>query len=51
MDPISARFFAVAGLLRVFGQPIREFIEKRLTLVTTAFIVILIGGFVALRYL
>ena len=47
----GARFFAVAGLLRLFGQPIREFIEKRLTLVTTAFIVILIGGFVALRYL
>ena len=47
----GARFFAVAGLLRVFGEPIRHFIEKRLTLVTTAFVVILIGGFVALRYL
>jgi len=47
----GARFFAVAGLLRVFGEPIRGFIEKRLTLVTTAFVVVLVGGFVALRYL
>ena len=47
----GARFFLVAGLLRMFGQPIRDFIEKRLTLVTTAFLVVLVGGFVALRYL
>jgi membrane protein YqaA with SNARE-associated domain len=47
----GARFFAVAGLLRFFGEPIRDFIEKRLTLVTSAFVIILIGGFVALRYL
>jgi membrane protein YqaA with SNARE-associated domain len=47
----GVRFFAVAALLRSFGAPIRDFIEKRLTLVTTAFVVILVGGFVALRYL
>jgi membrane protein YqaA with SNARE-associated domain len=47
----GARFFAVAALLRVFGEPIRHFIEKRLTLVTTVFIVVVIAGFVALRYL
>ena len=47
----GARFFAVAALLRAFGEPIRIFIEKRLTLVTTAFVAILIAGFVALRYL
>ena len=47
----GARFFAVAALLRMFGEPIRAFIEKRLTLVTTVFVVVLIGGFVALRYL
>jgi membrane protein YqaA with SNARE-associated domain len=47
----GARFFLVAGLLRIFGQPIRDFIEKRLTLVTTAFLVVLVGGFLALRYL
>lgn len=44
------RFFLVAALLYRFGQPIRDFIEKRLTLVTTAFLAIVIGGFVALKY-
>jgi membrane protein YqaA with SNARE-associated domain len=45
------RFFIVAALLYRFGQPIRDFIEKRLTLVTTAFLAIVIGGFVALKYI
>jgi hypothetical protein len=47
----GARFYLVATLLYFFGEPIREFIEKHLTLVTTAFIVILVGGFVAVSYL
>ncbi|WP_424986190.1 YqaA family protein [Microbulbifer sp. S227A] len=47
----ALRFFAVAGLLRVFGAPVREFIEKRLGLVFTAFVVLLIGGFAAVKYL
>lgn len=42
------RFFLVAGLLYWFGEPIRVFIEKRLTLVFVAFIVLLVGGFVAI---
>jgi membrane protein YqaA with SNARE-associated domain len=45
------RFFVVAALLRVFGEPIREFIEKRLTLVFLVFLALLIGGFVAVAYL
>ena len=47
----SLRFFLVAALLWWFGEPIRLFIERRLTLVTTAFVVALVGGFVLLRYL
>jgi membrane protein YqaA with SNARE-associated domain len=47
----SLRFFLIAALLWWFGEPIRVFIERRLALVTTAFLVALIGGFVALRYL
>jgi membrane protein YqaA with SNARE-associated domain len=47
----AMRFFLVAGLLYFFGEPIREFIEKRLTLVTTVSLVVLIGGFVAIKYL
>ena len=44
------RFFIVAALLWKFGAPVREFIERRLGLVFTAFFVLLIGGFVALRF-
>ena len=47
----SLRFFLVAGLLYFFGPPIRDFIERRLGLVFTVFMVLLIGGFVALRYI
>ena len=46
----SMRFYLVAALLYWFGEPIRDFIEKRLTLVTTAFVVLLVGGFVAIKY-
>lgn len=45
------RFFIVAALLWKFGAPIQSFIERRLGLVFTVFCVVLIGGFVALRYL
>ena len=47
----AARFFLVAALIHRFGAPIRDFIERRLTLVTTIFAVGLIGGFVVIRYL
>ncbi len=47
----GGRFFLVTGLLYLFGEPIRAFIEKRLTLVTTLFVVLVVGGFVALKYL
>jgi membrane protein YqaA with SNARE-associated domain len=46
----AMRFYLVAALLYWFGEPIRGFIEKRLSLVTTAFVVLLVGGFVAVRY-
>ncbi len=44
------RFSIVAGLLYFFGPPIRDFIERRLGLVFTVFMVLLIGGFVLIRY-
>ncbi|MFI4999946.1 MAG: YqaA family protein [Reyranellales bacterium] len=47
----GVRFFAVAALLWKFGEPIRTFIEERLALVSWAFLIALIGGFVAFRYL
>ena len=44
------RFFLVAALLWKFGAPIRDFIEKRLSLVFSAFMLLLVGGFLALKY-
>jgi membrane protein YqaA with SNARE-associated domain len=44
------RFFLVAALLWKFGPPIKSFIEKRLGLVTMITFILLIGGFVALRF-
>lgn len=45
------RFFVVAGLLYWFGPPIKEFIERRLGLMFTIFVVLLVGGFVVLKLL
>ena len=45
------RFFLVAALLWKFGEPIRAFIEKRLTLVMWTFLIALVGGFVAVKFL
>ena len=45
------RFFIVAALLWKFGAPIREFIEKRLGLMFTLFVILLVGGFYVLKVL
>jgi membrane protein YqaA with SNARE-associated domain len=47
----GARFFLVAALLRRYGEPVREFIERRLTLVTTAAAAGVLGGFLVLKFL
>jgi membrane protein YqaA with SNARE-associated domain len=44
------RFFVVAALLRRYGQPIQDFIEKRLTLVAMIFLACIIGGYALLKY-
>ena len=41
------RFFLIAFLLKRFGEPVQEFIERRLNLVGWAVLIALIGGFVA----
>lgn len=46
----GARFFLVSWLLYHFGEPIRLFIERRLGLMFTLAMVLLIGGFVAVKY-
>lgn len=47
----GARFYLVAFLVWKFGPPVQQFIERRLTLVTTLAAVSLVGGFLVLRYL
>lgn len=47
----AVRFFLVAGLLALLGEPIAAFIEKRFNLVVTVFTVLLIGGFFAISVL
>lgn len=45
------RFFVVAALLWYVGPPVRGFIERNLNWLATLFFVLLVGGFVALRFL
>lgn len=46
----AGRFFLVSGLLYKFGDPIREFIERRLGLMFTIACALLIAGFVAVKF-
>lgn len=47
----AARFFLVAGLLRIFGAPIRAAIESHFNLATLLFLAALIAGFFVLGVL
>lgn len=44
------RFFLVAALIWQFGPPIQQFIERRLGVVTLVFFVLLLAGFVVLKF-
>ena len=46
----AARFFLVAGLIRVWGPQIRDFIDRYFNLLSVVFVVALILGFLLLRY-
>jgi len=43
------RFFAVAGLLYLFGPPMKRMIEKYFDLLCILFVVLLVGGFAVIR--
>ena len=45
------RFFLVAALLWKFGAPIRDFIERRLALMFTLCIALILGGFYLVKYI
>lgn len=46
----GGRFFLVCALLWYFGPPIRRFIEGNLRLLSVVFVLMLFGGFLAVRY-
>jgi membrane protein YqaA with SNARE-associated domain len=47
----SISFMLVGVLFRLFGAPIKRFIDKYLGLVTIGFVVLVVGGFLALTLL
>ncbi|MBI9070569.1 MAG: DedA family protein [Melioribacteraceae bacterium] len=47
----AARFFLVAGLIWKFGPQIKNFIDKYFNILAVGFTILLIGGFVAIKYL
>jgi membrane protein YqaA with SNARE-associated domain len=46
----GARFFLVAGLLRLAGEPVRRFIDKYFDWLALAFVALLAGGFAVIKY-
>lgn len=46
-----ARFFLVAGLFYFYGPAIKPWIDKYFEVLTVVFVVLLIGGFVLVKYL
>ena len=47
----GARFFLIAWLLKRYGAPMQEFIERRLNLIGFAVLALLVGGFAAVALL
>ena len=45
------RFFVVAAIIRAFGKTVRPFIEKHLEWCFVAGTVLLIGGFLVIKWL
>jgi membrane protein YqaA with SNARE-associated domain len=47
----SISFMIVGVLFRMFGAPIKAFIDKYLGLATAGFVAVVVGGFIAVAYL
>lgn len=47
----SMRFFLVSVILRIYGPPVRRTLEKNFDAAALIFVLLLLGGFVAIRYL
>ena len=47
----SARFFLVAAFIYKFGAPVRTFIERYFNLLAILFFILLVGGFLLIKWL
>ncbi len=47
----AGRFFLVAALIWRFGKPIKFFIDRYFNLLTIIFTILLVGGFLVIKYL
>lgn len=47
----AGRFFLVGALIWKFGKPVKEFIDKYFNILTIVFTVLLVGGFILIKYL
>lgn len=47
----SGRFFLVAALFYFFGASIKKFIDRYFELLTVAFLILFVGGFVVIRFM
>ncbi len=45
------RFFAVGTLIHFFGPPVKDLIERRFNLMAALFAVLLVGGFLVIKWL
>lgn len=47
----SARFFLVAGCIYFFGAPVKRYIDRYFNILSIVFVILLVGGLVAVKYL
>lgn len=45
------RFFLVAGLIQLFGDPIKQFIDKYFDLCSLGFVGLMVLGFIVIKWL
>ena len=46
----SCRFFALSTLIYIFGAPVKAFIDKYFNLLTVIFTILLVGGFIVIKW-
>ena len=45
------RFYLVAWLLKKYGEPMKDYIEKNLGMLSVLFLLLLLGGFACIKFL